>query len=64
MFTVEVVKIEAIIGAKKWVIGINWNFGTLSTPGILFIERGKIFFHGIFSFSLLTFWVFGMKNPL
>ena len=33
MFTVEVVKIEAIIGEKKkGVIGINWNFWNFIYP--------------------------------
>ena len=32
MFTVEAVKIEAIIGAKKWVIGNNWHFWNFIYP--------------------------------
>ena len=32
MFMAEGVKIEAKIGAKKWVIGNNWNFWNFIYP--------------------------------
>ena len=39
MFTVEVVKFEAIIAAKKWVIGNNWNFWNFIYPCSSFVEQ-------------------------